>query len=450
MSQSQGLRAMNDVTAPNDLDSWWMPFTANRSFKQRPRIVARSKDMHYYTPDGRAILDGSAGLWCCNAGHNRDPIVAAIQKQAAELDFAPAFQFGHGTAFTVASRIADLAPGDLNHVFFCNSGSEAVDTALKIALAYWNVSGQGQRTRLIGRERGYHGVGFGGISVGGMVANRKMFGPLLAGVDHLPHTYNRTEQAFSRGEPEWGAHLADDLERIVGLHDASTIAAVIVEPMSGSTGVLPPPKGYLKRLRQICDKYGLLLIFDEVITGFGRTGFAFAAERYGVVPDMITFAKAVNSGTVPMAGVLVPKGIHDAFMRGPEHAIELFHGYTYSAHPLACAAALATLDLYRDEKLFERARSLEDKWADAMFTLKGLPNVLDIRTLGLVGAIDLASRPDAFGQRAFEAMDKAFQDIGIMFRVAGDTIALSPPLIISEDQIGEIVDKVGTAIRAVA
>jgi beta-alanine--pyruvate transaminase len=450
MSQSQGLRAMNDVTAPNDLNSWWMPFTANRAFKQRPRIVARSKDMHYYTPDGRAILDGSAGLWCCNAGHNRDPIVAAIQKQAAELDFAPAFQFGHGTAFTVASRIAELAPGDLDHAFFCNSGSEAVDTALKIALAYWNVSGQGQRTRLIGRERGYHGVGFGGISVGGMVANRRMFGPLLAGVDHLPHTYNRTEQAFSRGEPEWGAHLADDLERIVALHDASTIAAVIVEPMSGSTGVLPPPKGYLKRLRQICDKYGLLLIFDEVITGFGRTGFAFAAERYGVIPDMITFAKAVNSGTVPMAGVLVRKGIHDAFMGGPEHAIELFHGYTYSAHPLACAAALATLDLYREEKLFERARSLEDKWADAIFTLKGLPNVLDIRTLGLVGAIDLASKPDAVGQRGFQAMDKAFQDIGIMFRVAGDTIALSPPLIVSEDQIGEIVDKVGTAIRAVA
>jgi beta-alanine--pyruvate transaminase len=440
----------NDMTAPNDLESWWMPFTANRSFKQRPRIVARSKDMHYYTPDGRAILDGSAGLWCCNAGHNRDPIVQAIQKQAAELDFAPAFQFGHNTAFTVASRIAELAPGDLDHVFFCNSGSEAVDTALKIALAYWNVSGEGQRTRLIGRERGYHGVGFGGISVGGIVANRKMFGSLLAGVDHLPHTYNRTEQAFSRGEPEWGAHLADDLERIVALHDASTIAAVIVEPMAGSTGVLPPPKGYLKRLRQICDKYGLLLIFDEVITGFGRTGFAFAAERYGVVPDMITFAKAVNSGTVPMAGVIVRKGIHDAFMRGPEHVIELFHGYTYSAHPLACAAALATLDLYREEKLFERARSLEEKWADAVFTLRGLPNVLDIRTLGLVGAIDLASRPDAFGKRAYEAMDKAFQDIGIMFRIAGDTIALSPPLIVSEDQIGEIIDKVGTAIRAVA
>jgi beta-alanine--pyruvate transaminase len=450
MSQSQGLRAINDVQAPNDLESWWMPFTANRSFKQRPRLIARSKDMHYYTPDGRAILDGSAGLWCCNAGHNREPIVAAIQKQAAELDFAPAFQFGHGTAFTVASRIAELAPGDLDHVFFCNSGSEAVDTALKIALAYWNVSGQGQRTRLIGRERGYHGVGFGGISVGGMVANRRTFGSMLAGVDHLPHTYNRTEQAFSKGEPEWGAHLADELERIVALHDASTIAAVIVEPMSGSTGVLPPPKGYLKRLRQICDKYGLLLIFDEVITGFGRTGFAFAAERYGVVPDMITFAKAVNSGTVPMAGVIVRKGIHDAFMRGPEHAIELFHGYTYSAHPLACAAALATLDLYREEKLFERARSLEDKWADAVFTLKGLPNVLDIRTLGLVAAIDLASKPDAVGQRGFQAMDKAFQEIGIMFRVAGDTIALSPPLIVSEDQIGEIVDKVGAAIRAVA
>jgi beta-alanine--pyruvate transaminase len=335
-------------------------------------------------------------------------------------------------------------------VFFCNSGSEAVDTALKIALAYWNISGQGQRTRLIGRERGYHGVGFGGISVGGIVPNRKFFGTLLAGVDHLPHTYNRAEQAFSKGEPEWGAHLADDLERIVALHDASTIAAVIVEPMAGSTGVLPPPKGYLQRLRQLCDKHGLLLIFDEVITGFGRLGHAFAAERYGVVPDMITFAKAVNSGTVPMAGVIVRKGIHDAFMKGPEHTIELFHGYTYSAHPLACASALAAQDLYRDERLFERARGLEPAWADAVMTLKGLPNVLDIRTLGLVAAIDLASRPDAVGQRGFEAMERAFADIGIMFRVTGDTIALTPPLIISEDQIGEIVDKVGRAIKAVA
>src|SRR5918999_3008244 len=431
MARAQNLRVVDTPSTPNDLESWWLPFTANRAFKQRPRLVTRAKDMHYYTGDGRAVLDGAAGLWCCNAGHNRDSIVSAIQRQAEELDFAPPFQFAHPKAFTLASRIAELAPGDLDHVFFCNSGSEAVDTALKIALAYWNISGQGQRTRLIGRECGYHGVGFGGISVGGIVPNRKFFGSLLAGVDHLPTTYNRAEQAFSRGEPEWGAHLADDLERIVALHDASTIAAVIVEPMAGSTGVLPPPKGYLQRLRQLCDKHGLLLIFDEVITGFGRLGFAFAAERYGVVPDMITFAKAVNSGTVPMAGVIVRKGIHEAFMKGPDHAIEFFHGYTYSAHPLACAAALATQDIYRDEKLFERARKLEPVWADAIMTLKGLPNVLDIRTLGLVAAIDLASRPDAVGQRGYEAMDRAFQEVGIMFRVTGDTIALTPPLIIS-------------------
>jgi beta-alanine--pyruvate transaminase len=447
---AQGLKAANDLSIPNDLGAWWLPFTANRSFKQRPRMVARAKDMHYYTTEGRAVLDGVAGLWCCNAGHNRDRIVSAIQAQAAEMDYSPAFQFGHAGGFALASRIAQLAPGDLDHVFFCNSGSEAVDTALKIALAYWNITGQGQRTRLIGRERGYHGVGFGGISVGGIVPNRKFFGTLLAGVDHLPHTYNRAEQAFSRGEPEWGAHLADDLERIVGLHDASTIAAVIVEPMAGSTGVLPPPKGYLQRLRQICDKYGILLIFDEVISGFGRLGTAFAAERYGVVPDMITFAKAVNSGTVPMGGVLVRKGIHDAFMKGPDHVIELFHGYTYSGHPLACAAGLATLDVYRDEKLFERAAALEPAWADAIHGLKDLPNVLDIRTVGLVAAIDLASRPDAVGQRAFEAMDKAFQEHDLMIRVTGDTLALTPPLIISEDQIGELVDKVGRVIRAVA
>jgi beta-alanine--pyruvate transaminase len=445
-----GLKAANDLSVPNDLDAWWLPFTANRSFKQRPRLVSRAKDMHYYTPDGRAVLDGAAGLWCCNAGHNRDGIVSAIQAQAAELDYSPAFQFGHAGGFALASRIAQLAPGDLDHVFFCNSGSEAVDTALKIALAYWNVTGQGSRTRLVGRERGYHGVGFGGISVGGIVNNRKFFGTLLAGADHLPHTYNRTEQAFSRGEPEWGAHLADDLERIVALHDASTIAAVIVEPMAGSTGVLPPPKGYLQRLRQICDKYGILLIFDEVITGFGRLGTPFAAERYGVVPDMITFAKAVNSGTVPMGGVLVRKGIHDAFMKGPEHVIELFHGYTYSGHPLACAAGLATLDLYRDEKLFERTKALEPVWAEAIHGLKGLPNVLDIRTIGLVAAIDLASRPDAVGARGFEAMDRAFQEGGLMTRVTGDTIALSPPLIVSEDQIGEVVDKLAKVIRAVA
>src|SRR5256714_10442026 len=357
-------------TVPNDLEAFFVPFTPNRAFKKAPRLIARAKGMHYYTPEGKPIIDGSAGMWCCSAGHNRDPIVAAIQQQAAELDYPPAFQFSHPKAFELASRIAALAPGDLDHVFFCNSGSEAVDTALKVALAYHNVRGNAARTRLIGRERGYHGVGFGGTAVGGIVTNRKYFGALLAGVDHLPHTYKREQQAFSRGDPEWGGHLADELERLVALHDASTIAAVIVEPMAGSTGVLPPPKGYLQRLRAICDKHALLLIFDEVITAFGRLGHAFAAERYGVQPDMITFANCVTSGTVPMAGVILRKGIYDAFMRGPEHVIELFHGYTYSAHPLACAAGLATLDVYRDEDLFGRAKSLEGKWADAAMSLK--------------------------------------------------------------------------------
>ena len=436
-------------TVPNDLASFWVPFTPNRAFKKAPRLISRAKDMHYYTVEGKAVLDGSAGMWCCNAGHNRAPIVEAIQQQAAELDYPPAFQFSHPKAFELASRIAALAPGDLDHVLFCNSGSEAVDTALKVALAYHNIRGEASRARLIGRERGYHGVGFGGISVGGIVANRKMFGTMLAGVDHLPHTYNREQQAFTKGEPEWGAHLADELDRLVALHDASTIAAVIVEPMAGSTGVLPPPQGYLKRLRAICDKHGILLVFDEVITGFGRLGCAFAAERYGVIPDMITFAKGVTSGTVPMAGVLVRKGIYDAFMRGPEHVIELFHGYTYSAHPLACAAGLATLDVYRDEDLFGRAKSLEGKWADAAMSLKGTPGVLDIRTLGLVAAVDLASRPDTYGKRAYEAMEKAFHEHGLMFRITGDTIALSPPLIISEEEIGEIFEKVGKVIRQV-
>jgi beta-alanine--pyruvate transaminase len=430
-------------TVPNDLEAFFVPFTPNRAFKKAPRLIVRAKDMHYYTPEGKPILDGSAGMWCCNAGHNRAPIVEAIQQQAGELDYPPAFQFSHPKAFELASRIAALAPGDLDHVFFCNSGSEAVDTALKVALAYNNVRGEASRQRFIGRERGYHGVGFGGISVGGIVNNRKHFGNMLAGVDHLPHTYNREQQAFTKGEPEWGAHLADDLDRIVALHDASTIAAVIVEPMAGSTGVLPPPKGYLQRLRQICDKH------DEVITGFGRLGTAFAAERYGVIPDMITFAKGVTSGTVPMAGVVMRKGIYDAFMRGPEHVIELFHGYTYSAHPLACAAGLATLDVYRDENLFGRAAALEGKWADAAMSLKGTPGVLDIRTLGLVAAVDLASRPDAVGKRAYDAVEKAFHEHGLMFRITGDTIALSPPLIISEDQIGEIFDKVKKVIAQV-
>jgi beta-alanine--pyruvate transaminase len=442
--------ATRSTAVPNDLEAFWVPFTPNRAFKAAPRLLARSKDMHYETVDGRRVLDGTAGLWCCNAGHNRDPIVQAIQRQAGTLDYSPGFQFSHPQAFELASRIAALAPKDLDHVFFCNSGSEAVDTALKIALAYHTIRGEGTRTRLIGRERGYHGVGFGGISVGGIVNNRKHFGTLLAGVDHLPSTYNREQQAFCKGEPAWGAHLADDLDRIVALHDASTIAAVIVEPMAGSTGVLAPPQGYLQRLRAICDKHGILLIFDEVITAFGRLGHAFAAERYGVVPDMITFAKGINSGTVPMGGVVVKGSIYDAFMRGPAHAVELFHGYTYSAHPLACAAALATLDLYREEDLFARARKLEPVFADAVMTLKGLPNVLDIRVVGLAAGIDLASIPDKAGARAYAAMEKAFHDENMIIRVTGDTIALSPPLIVSEAQIGEMVETVGRVIRAVA
>ena len=442
--------AEKPVLAPNDLESFWMPFTPNRSFKKRPRLVARAKDMHYYTPEGRAVLDGVSGMWCSNAGHNREPIAQAIKAEAELIDYAPPFQFANPKAFTLANRIAALAPADLDHVFFCNSGSEAADTALKIALAYHNVRGEAARVRLIGRERGYHGVGFGGISVGGMAPNRKQFGALLAGVDHLPHTYNREHQAFTKGEPEWGAHLADDLERLVALHDASTIAAVIVEPMGGSTGVLPAPKGYLKRLRAICDRYGILLVFDEVITGFGRLGFPFAAERYGVVPDIIAFAKGVTNGAVPMGGVIVRKGIYEAFMRGPEHVVELFHGYTYSAHPLACAAGIATLDVYRDEKLFERAYQLESKWADAVMGLKGLPGVLDIRTVGITAAIDLASRPDAFGKRAYEALERGFHEEGLMMRTAGETLVFTPPLVISEEQIGEIVEKTAKLIKATA
>jgi beta-alanine--pyruvate transaminase len=438
------------VASPNDLAAYWMPFTANRSFKRAPRMLAGAEGMHYITTDGRKILDGASGMWCTNAGHNRPTITEAIQKQAATIDYAPPFQFGHPKAFELASRIAALAPKNLDHVFFCNSGSEAVDTALKIALAYHNGRGDAGRTRLIGRERGYHGVGFGGISVGGMVNNRKMFGSLLTGVDHLPTTYDREKMAFSRGEPEWGAHLADDLERIVGLHGPNTIAAVIVEPMAGSTGAIVTPKGYLERLRAICDKHGILLIFDEVITGYGRLGYAFAAERYGVTPDLITFAKGVTNGAVPMGGVVVRNEIYDSFMKGPDNAVELFHGYTYSAHPLACAAGIATLDLYREEGLFERARALEPKWADAVMALRKEPNVVDIRTVGLVAGIDLAPNKDGAGARGYAALDSAFHDNDIMVRVAGDTICLTPPLIVTEAEIGEMVDKVAKVIRAVA
>ncbi len=432
----------------NDLEAFWLPSTPNRDFKKNPRLFARAEGMNYFTPDGRTILDGTAGLWCCNAGHGRKPIVEAIQSAAAELDYAPPFQFAHPRAFEAASRLAMLAPGGLDHVFFANSGSEAVDTALKIALAYHATRGEGRRTRLIGRERGYHGVGFGGISVGGIVANRKIYGPLIPGVDHLSHTYDREQQRFTRGEPEWGAHLADELERLVALHDASTIAALIVEPMAGSTGVLPPPKGYLERLREITEKYGILLIFDEVITAFGRLGHASAAERYDVVPDMMTFAKGVTSGAVPMGGVMVDKHIHDAFMDGPERMIELFHGYTYSAHPLATAAACATLELYENEQLFERARGLEDIWADGAMSLQDLGLVQDIRTIGLVAGIDLEPHDDGPGVRGYDTMVRAFHDHDLMVRVTGDTIALSPPLIICESEIDDIFARLRKLVSA--
>lgn len=440
------------LSAPNDLEAFWMPYSANRAFKAEPRMITGAKDNHYFTPDGRSILDGTAGLWCCNAGHCRAPVVEAIQAQAASLDFAPTFQFGHPIAFEVASRIASEAPDGLDHVFFANSGSEGVDTALKIALAYHKVKGQGGRTRLIGRERGYHGSGFGGISVGGIVNNRRFYGGLLGGVDHLPHTYNRSEQAFTKGEPNWGAHLADDLENIVALHGADTVAAVIVEPMAGSTGVLPPPKGYLKRLREITSKHGILLIFDEVISAFGRLGTAFAAQRYGVTPDMIVFAKGITSGTVPMGGVIASADIYNGFMdTAGEGMIELFHGYTYSGHPLACAAALATLNVYRDEGLYEQADTLEGMFADAAHShLADIDIVEDIRTCGIVAGIDitpLAGKPTA---RAFAAMQDAFYNQDMMIRVTGDTIALSPPLTFSETDIDQMFAGLKRTLQAVS
>lgn len=433
---------------PNDLSAFWMPFTANRQFKETPRMLVAAKDMHFTAEDGRKIMDGTAGLWCVNAGHCRPKITEAIQKQAAELDYAPAFQMGHPIAFEFANRLAAMAPEGMDHVFFTNSGSESVDTALKIALAYHRVKGDGSRFRLIGRERGYHGVNFGGISVGGIVSNRKMFGTLLTGVDHMPHTHLPGENAFTRGEPEHGGDLADELERIVALHDASTVAAVIVEPVAGSTGVLIPPQGYLKRLRDICDKHGILLIFDEVITGFGRLGAPFAADYFGVVPDIMTTAKGVTNGVIPMGAVFVKKEIHDAFMNGPEHLIEFFHGYTYSGNPIACAAGLATLDTYQEEGLLTRASELADHWADALHSLKGEPHVIDIRNIGLVGAVELEGIPGEPTKRAFSAFLKAYER-GFLIRTTGDIIALSPPLIISRGQIDELIDNLRDVLRMI-
>jgi beta-alanine--pyruvate transaminase len=432
--------------SPNNLEAFWMPFTANRQFKSKPRLFVAAKDMHYTTIEGRQVLDATAGLWCVNAGHGRKKVVEAVQQQIAKLDYAPAFQMGHPLAFELASKVIQLLPGDFDHVFFTNSGSESVDTALKIAIAYHRAKGQGTRQRLIGRERGYHGVGFGGISVGGIVANRKFFGSLLTGVDHLPHTHLLAQNAFSRAEPEHGGDLADELERIVTLHDASTIAAVIVEPVACSTGVLIPPKGYLKRLREICDKHGILLIFDEVITGFGRLGASFATEYFGVTPDMITCAKGLTNGSIPMGAVICRKGIYDAFMDAPENTIELFHGYTYSGHPVACAAGVASLDLYKEEGLFERARSLSGYWEDAVHSLKGLPNVIDIRNLGLLCGIELEARPGKPTARAFEAFLTCYEK-GVLIRTTGDIIALSPPLIVEKSHIDEIFGTIGEVLR---
>ncbi len=438
---------VTDRTPPHPaMDAYWMPFTANRQFKQSPRLLARAEGMHFWTPEGRQVLDAVAGLWCVNAGHGRKKIVEAIRAQAGEMDFAPSFQMGHPKAFELSEKLAQLTPGDLNRVFYVNSGSEAVETALKMAIAYHRVRGEGSRTRLIGRERGYHGVNFGGISVGGIVANRKMFGTLLAGVDHIRHTHDPERNAFSCGQPVYGEEFADDLERLVALHDASTIAAVIVEPVAGSTGVLVPPQSYLERLRAICDKHGILLIFDEVITGFGRLGSPFAATHFGVTPDLMTVAKGLTNGSVPMGAVFARQGIHDAFMHGPEHLIEFFHGYTYSAHPLACAAALGTLETYAEDDLLTRASRMAPAFERAVHSLEGLPNVIDVRNIGLVGGIELAPRPGEPGKRAFSVFLDCWEK-GLMIRTTGDTIALSPPLIVEDRHIDQIVGTLADAIK---
>ena len=438
------------LRAPEQMDSFWMPFSANRQFKHQPRLLASAEGMYYQSTDGRQILDGTGGLWCCNAGHGRQRIIDAVQEQIATLDFAPTFQMGHPLPFVLAERLAAIAPDTLNHVFFTNSGSESVDTALKVALAYHRARGEGQRTRLIGREKGYHGVGFGGISVGGLPNNRKWYGNGLSGVDHLRHTLDIDRNAFNRGLPQHGLELAEDLERLVALHDASTIAAVIIEPIAGSAGVIIPPDGYLKRIREICDKYGILLIFDEVITGFGRVGKAFAAQRFHVTPDLITTAKGLSNGCVPMGAVFIADKVHEAFMSGPEHMIDLFHGYTYSGHPLACAAALATLDIYAEENLYEKAISLEQYWEDAIHQIKGLPNVIDIRNFGLIGAIELAPREGKPGTRAYDVFTKCFHEKDVLIRVTGDVIALSPPLILEKPHIDLLFSKIADAIRETA
>ncbi len=442
---------MDEITAPppNDLDAFWMPFTANRSYKSAPRMLARAEGMLYFTPEGREIIDGTAGLWCVNAGHGRREITEAIQRQAAVMDFAPAFQMGHPIAFQAAAKLAGYLPAGLDRVFFTNSGSESADTALKIALAYHRARGEAGRVRLIGRERGYHGVGFGGLTVGGIGANRRQFGALLPYADHLPHTHAPEHNAFARGQPAWGAHLADALDAIVALHGADTIAAVMVEPLAGSTGVLVPPEGYLERLRAACDRHGILLIFDEVITGFGRLGAPFAADRLGVVPDIMTMAKGLTNAAVPMGAVAVTEGIHHAIVDGAPAGIELFHGYTYSGHPLACAAAIAAIDLQRSDDLPGRARAMEGYWEDGAHSLRGLPNVIDIRNLGLVSGIELAPRAGNPTDRAVRVFQRCF-DAGVLVRTTGDIVALSPPLIVERPHVDRIFAVLGEAIRAEA
>ena len=443
---------MADNTARNlntdlpDLNAYWMPFTGNRYFKENPRIISRAEGMYCYTHDGKELLDVVAGLWCCNAGHCHPKIIEAIQEQAKTLDYAMAFQLGHPKVFELANQLTEMAPSGIDYAFFVNSGSEAVDTALKMALAYHRLSGEASRTRFIGREKGYHGVGFGGISVGGMSPNRKMFGAMLPGVDHLPHTHDLEHNAFTNGLPEWGEHLADELENIIALHDASTIAAVIVEPVAGSAGVLLPPKGYLKKLREICDRHGILLIFDEVINAFGRVGDSFASNRFEVTPDLITTAKGLTSGTVPMGAVLAKSKIYDAFMTGPSEMIEFFHGYTYSGHPLAAAAGCATLDVYLGEGLFDRARSMEGIFGDALHSLKGEPNVIDVRNIGLIGAVELASIEGQPTARAIDVFRTCY-DNGVIIRTTGDTLAFSPPLIIEDNQIDKFIETVRAALQ---
>jgi len=440
-----------EQTTELDMSNFLMPFTANKQFKAAPRMFKKAKGMYYTTVDDRQVIDAVAGLWCVNAGHGREEIVQAVTQQMSQMDYAPTFQMGHPIAFEAATRLAQIMPESMDRIFFTNSGSEAVDTALKIALAYHRSRGEGQRTRLIGRERGYHGVGFGGISVGGILPNRKAFSAnMIPGVDHMPATLNIEKAAFSRGQPAWGGHLADELEKIVALHDASTIAAVIIEPVSGSAGVLLPPQGYLQRLRDICTKHGILLIFDEVITGFGRLGKATASEFFGVTPDLITMAKAINNAAIPMGAVAAHRKVHDTIVHGgPANAIELFHGYTYSAHPAAAAACIATQDIYEREALFERSAAMAPIFEKAIHSLKGEPNVKDIRNLGLVGGIELESREGAPGTRAYDAFLKCFQN-GVMVRFTGDTLAFSPPLIVEDSHIDQIFETVRKAIREVA